>query len=229
MILSLPYIPKPFKSIFIAITLTLVIFSNIVSNAQNSVSSNLVEVASNSGNFSTLITALTKADLLSTFTTNTKFTVLAPTNEAFAKIPTSTLNFLLAPENKNILIKILKYHVIAGESKAAQIINLRELSTLDGGKIRVNVADSKVSLNGDSTVTFTDTLTSNGILHTIDTVLVPSDVNLAELAVPLPNSRAIVDNTIRSGGTQVIPLLSLVVNFILIMVASNILLFRKNN
>lgn len=221
---------KALKNISAIVAIALTLFSPIISNAQNAPLQNLAQVASNNADFSTLVTALTKADLVSTFTTETKYTVLAPNNAAFAKIPAATLNLLLAPENKDTLSKILKYHVISGEAKAAQIINLNEVTTLEGNKIRINVVDGKVSLNGSSTVIATDTLASNGVIHVIDTVLIPADVNLNNLVssntsnIPTPT-----DDTVRTGGLENMSLIALVVNFVLILVALNTVLSIKNN
>jgi transforming growth factor-beta-induced protein len=213
---------KSLKNIFTVVAIAITLFSPIFSNAQNAPVQNLAQVVSNNADYSTLVTALTKADLVPTFTTDAKYTVLAPNNAAFAKIPAATLNLLLAPENKDTLIKILKYHVVSGEAKAAQIINLNEVTTLEGSKIRINVVDGKVSLNGASTVTSTDTLAINGVVHTIDTVLIPSDVNLNTLlATNTSNIPATTDDTVRTGGFENISLLALVINFVLLLVVLN--------
>lgn len=224
------FIFKTIKNLFVIVAITLSLFSTVISSAQNAPAQNIAQVASNNADFSTLVTALTKADLVPTFTTDTKYTVLAPNNAAFAKIPAATLNLLLAPENKDTLVKILKYHVVAGEAKAAQIINLNEVPTLEGSKIKINVVDGKVALNGTSTVTITDTLASNGVIHTIDTVLIPGDVNLSALAATTTsNLPKTTDDTVRTGGFKNISLLALVANFIIAMVVLNTILSIKSN
>jgi uncharacterized surface protein with fasciclin (FAS1) repeats len=224
------FISKTIKNLFATVAITLSLFSSVVSNAQNSPAQNLAQVASNNADFSTLVTALTKADLVPTFTTDTKYTVLAPNNAAFTKIPAATLNSLLAPENKDTLIKILKYHVVAGEAKAAQIINLNEVVTLEGNKIKINVVDGKVSLNGTSTVTSTDTLASNGVIHTIDTVLIPADVNLSTLtATTTSNLPPTTEDTVRTGGSENMSLLALLINFVIVLVVLNTVFSIKSN
>jgi transforming growth factor-beta-induced protein len=218
------------KNVFLLLALAITIFSPIISNAQNAPMQNIAKVAGGSLDFSTLVTALTKTDLLSTFATDTKYTLLAPNNAAFAKIPTATLNSLLAPENKDTLTKILKYHVVAGESKAAQIINLNEVQTLEGNKIKINVVDGKVSLNGSSTVTATDTLATNGVIHTIDTVLVPADVNLNALAATASSNLPVAtDDTVRTGGVETMSLISLIMNFTFALVVLNTIFSIKFN
>jgi uncharacterized surface protein with fasciclin (FAS1) repeats len=223
-------ISKTFTNILAIVAITLSLFSSVISNAQTTTAQNLAQVASNNADFSTLVTALTKADLVSTFTTDTKYTVLAPNNAAFAKVPTSTLDALLAPENKDTLVKILKYHVIAGEAKAAQVINLNEVTTLEGNKIKINVVDGKVSLNGNSTITATDTLAVNGVIHTIDTVLIPADVNLNALSKSTTsNSAPMADDTVRTGGFVSMSLLALIINFVIALVVLNTVFSIKFN
>lgn len=222
------FISKITKNLFAFAVIAISLLSPVVSNAQTAPAQNIAQVASNNADFSTLVTALTKADLVSTFTTDTKYTVLAPNNAAFAKIPAATLNSLLAPENKATLAKILKYHVVAGEARAAQIINLSEVATLEGNKIKINVVDGKVSLNGSSTVTATDVLASNGVIHAIDTVLIPADVNLSTLvASATSNVPTKSDDTVRTGGSENMTLLALVFNFILVLVFLNTVLNLK--
>jgi uncharacterized surface protein with fasciclin (FAS1) repeats len=224
------FITKITKNIFALAIIIFSLFSSVVSSAQNAPTQNIAQVASNNADFSTLVTALTKAELVPTFTTDTKYTVLAPNNAAFAKIPAATLNSLLAPENKVTLAKILKYHVVAGESRAAQIINLSEVATLEGNKVKINVVDGKVSLNGSSTVTATDVLASNGVIHTIDTVLIPADVNLNSLvASTASNLPTATDDTVRTGGFQSTTLIALVINFALALVFLNTIFFSKQN
>ena len=220
---------KTFKNIFAVAAIALSLFSSIVSNAQSASTQNLAQVASNNADFSTLVTALTKADLVPTFTTDTKYTVLAPNNAAFAKIPAATLSSLLAPENKDTLAKILKYHVVAGEARAAQVINLNELSTLEGNKTRVNVVDGKVSLNGTSTIITTDTLASNGVIHAIDTVLIPADVNLNTLVASNTPNNPVIADAVRTGGIESISLIALVANFTISLIALNTIFSIKFN
>ena len=99
------------------------------------------------------------------------FTVLAPTDEAFAKIPQKDLDALLA--NKEMLTRVLKYHVISGNVPSTQVATMTEATTLEGGKLAIKVVDGKVMLNGKAQVTSPDIAASNGTIHVINTVLMP--------------------------------------------------------
>ncbi len=131
----------------------------------------IVETAVAAGTFNTLAKALTAAGLVETLKGAGPFTVLAPTDEAFAKIPAKDLEALLA--DKAALTKVLTYHVIAGNVPASQVTTLTEATSLEGSKITIKVVDGKVMLNGTTTVTATDVPASNGVIHVIDTVLMP--------------------------------------------------------
>ena len=141
----------------------------------------ITQLAISNPNLSTLVTALTKADLANLFKGSTKYTVLAPTNNAFAKIPADTLNLLLKPENKESLTKLLKYHVLAGEIKSTQIIGLSQATTVEGSNINIKLSDGNIFINSDALVTTADILASNGVIHTIDDVLLPASVDLTKL------------------------------------------------
>ena len=146
-------------------------------------SSNIVETAISAPNFSTLVAAVKAAGLVDTLSGTGPFTVLAPTNEAFAKIPADSLGKLLLPENKDRLVKLLTYHVIAGSVDASQIVKLEDnaAQTVEGNWIGIEVKDGKVVLNTDTTVLITDIHTSNGIIHAIDSVLIPDDVDFSDV------------------------------------------------
>jgi uncharacterized surface protein with fasciclin (FAS1) repeats len=131
----------------------------------------IVATAVAAGTFNTLATALTAAGLVETLQGPGPFTVLAPTDEAFAKIPAADLEKLLA--NKEELTKVLTYHVIAGNVPSSTVVTLPEAATVEGRKITIAVVDGKVVINGTSTVTATDIAASNGVIHVIDTVLLP--------------------------------------------------------
>ncbi len=131
----------------------------------------IIETAVAAGTFNTLAKALTAAGLIETLKGAGPFTVLAPTDEAFAKIPAKDLEALLA--DKAALTKVLTYHVIAGNVPAATVTTLTEAASLEGSKIAIAVVDGKVVLNGTSTVTATDIAASNGVIHVINTVLMP--------------------------------------------------------
>ena len=141
----------------------------------------VTQLALSNSNLSTLVAALTKADLANLFSGSTKYTVLAPTNEAFSKIPDSTLNLLLKPENKETLTKFLKYHVLAGEIKSTQIIGLSQAATVEGSNINIQVSNGNILINSKSLVTAADIAASNGVVHTINNVLVPSSIDFSKL------------------------------------------------
>ena len=132
----------------------------------------IVATASAAGAFNTLVAALGAADLTATLKSSGPFTVFAPTDAAFAKLPAGTVDDLLKPENKATLQAVLKYHVVAGDVRAAQVANLTSATTLEGDSVAIMVSGSTVKVN-DATVTMTDVVASNGVIHVIDTVLLP--------------------------------------------------------
>lgn len=136
-------------------------------------SQNIVEVASANENFSTLVELVQTAGLVDTLSGEGPFTVFAPTNDAFAKLPAETVASLKA--NPEELRKVLTYHVVSGKVPAADAIKLngKSANSVQGAPISIAVVDGKVVLNGNSTVTMTDIMASNGIVHVIDTVLIP--------------------------------------------------------
>jgi uncharacterized surface protein with fasciclin (FAS1) repeats len=135
-------------------------------------SKNIVENALGSKDHTTLVAAVKQAGLVETLSGKGPFTVFAPTNEAFAKVPKATLEGLMKPAMKADLTKILTYHVVAGAFKAADLKDGQELSTVQGGKLKVSVKDGKVMING-ANVTIADVISSNGVTHVIDGVLMP--------------------------------------------------------
>lgn len=133
----------------------------------------IVETAVGNGSFNTLVAAVKAADLVETLSGKGPFTVMAPTDEAFAKLPAGTVESLVKPENKAKLAAILTYHVVAGSIPAATVVTLKEADTVNGSKITIEVKDGSVFLNGNTKVIITDVHCSNGIIHAIDTVLMP--------------------------------------------------------
>lgn len=133
----------------------------------------IVAVAASAGQFNTLVAAIKAADLVETLQSPGPFTVFAPTDEAFAKLPAGTLDDLLLPENKAKLASILKYHVVAGEVLAADVVNLSSADTVEGTSVQISAGDGGVKVN-DANVTATDVMASNGVIHIIDSVLIPS-------------------------------------------------------
>lgn len=140
-------------------------------------SKTIVEIAQGNDNFSTLVQALKAADLVGALQGEGPFTVFAPTNDAFAKLPEGQLESLLKEENKAQLQAILKYHVVPAKAPASKVAGMSEAKTLQGKAVSVNAGDDGVTLTGqnDAAVTSTDVMASNGVIHVIDTVLLPPE------------------------------------------------------
>jgi uncharacterized surface protein with fasciclin (FAS1) repeats len=136
---------------------------------------NIVDTAVAAGSFTTLAKALTAADLVGTLKGQGPFTVFAPTDAAFAKLPAGTLESLLKPENKDKLRRILTYHVVAGEVRAADVVKLQSAKAVSGDSIAVKVRDGKVHVD-DASVTKADIQASNGVIHVIDAVILPKGI-----------------------------------------------------
>ena len=147
-------------------------------------SQNIVEVAVGNENFTTLVAAVKAADLVATLSSEGPFTVFAPTNDAFAKLPEGTVETLLKPENKSKLSSILTYHVVSGKFEAAAVIDAINknngkftVDTVNGGSIILSLNGDKVMLTdangGTSTVIMADVAASNGVIHAIDSVVMP--------------------------------------------------------
>jgi uncharacterized surface protein with fasciclin (FAS1) repeats len=132
----------------------------------------IVDTAVAAGSFKTLTTALNAAGLVETLKGKGPFTVFAPTDAAFAKLPAGTVESLLKPENKQKLTSILTYHVVAGNVKAADVVKLSSAKTLNGQSVMIKTIGGKVFING-ATVVKADIATTNGTIHVIDTVLLP--------------------------------------------------------
>lgn len=136
-------------------------------------SKNIVENASGSSEHTTLVAAVKAANLVETLSGTGPFTVFAPTNAAFDALPAGAVEELLKPENKAKLSKILTYHVVSGTYKAADLKDGMELTTVEGEKLKVSVKDGMVMV-GNAKVTTADVISSNGVTHVIDGVLMPS-------------------------------------------------------
>jgi uncharacterized surface protein with fasciclin (FAS1) repeats len=141
----------------------------------------IVDVAISAGSFQTLLAAATAADLATVLSSEGPFTVFAPTDEAFAKLPSGTVDSLLKPENKRQLVEILRYHVISGRVPLAQALEVKEAPTLQGAPVTVAFADGRVRVGTAALVT-ADVDASNGIIHVIDGVLMPPDGTQAPLS-----------------------------------------------
>ena len=136
-------------------------------------SKDIVDTAVAAGSFKTLAAALTAADLVSTLKSAGPFTVFAPTDEAFAKLPAGTVETLLKPENKAKLRRILTYHVVAGNVTSAEVVKMTSAKAVSGDMLTIKTAGG-VMIDGAKVVK-ADIKTSNGVIHVIDTVLLPSE------------------------------------------------------
>ena len=132
----------------------------------------IVAVASGAGSFKTLVAAVKAAGLVETLQGKGPFTVFAPTDEAFAKLPAGTLDNLLKPENKEKLVGILTYHVVPGKVMAADVKTMK-VKTVNGKELDIKVDGGKVTVNGANVVK-TDIPASNGVIHVIDLVILPN-------------------------------------------------------
>jgi transforming growth factor-beta-induced protein len=153
----------------------------------------IVDIAVGNPDFSTLVTAVKAAGLVDTLNGAGPFTVFAPTNAAFAKLPKATLDAVLA--DKKALTDILTYHVVAGKVLAADVVKLdgKSAKTVNGAEVKIAVSGGKVTLNGNVNVTATDIIASNGVIHVIDTVLLPPAAAPAAAAAPATAGKTIVD------------------------------------
>jgi len=142
---------------------------------------NIVETAVEAGKFKTLATALTAAGLIDAVNGPGPFTVFAPTDDAFAKVPKETLEMLLKPENKEKLKAVLTYHVVPGKVMAKDVVGLKGAKSLNGQRIDVKVDGDKVSVDGAKVVA-TDIACTNGVIHVIDSVILPASDNIPAVA-----------------------------------------------
>ena len=140
-------------------------------SAGNVAEKNIVEIAVGSGQFNTLVAAVKAAGLVDTLTGKGPFTVFAPTDEAFAKLPEGTVASLLKPENKDKLVSILTYHVLAGKVPASAVKTMKA-KTVNGQELNLKVSDKGVMVD-NAKVVKTDIMGSNGVIHVIDSVILP--------------------------------------------------------
>lgn len=132
----------------------------------------IVDTAVKAGKFNTLVAAVQAAGLVDTLKGDGPFTVFAPTDEAFAKLGDDAINDLLKPENKDKLAAILKYHVVSGKIMAADVVNVKKAKTVQGQSVKVTIKEGSVYID-KAKVVATDIETSNGVIHIIDSVVVP--------------------------------------------------------
>jgi uncharacterized surface protein with fasciclin (FAS1) repeats len=150
----------------------------------------IVDTAVAAGSFKTLVAAVKAAGLVETLKGKGPFTVFAPTDEAFAKLPKGTVENLLKPENKDQLVAVLTYHVVAGKVLAADVVKLKSAKTVQGQSVEIKVTDGKVTIDAANVVK-TDIGCSNGVIHVIDSVILPK----AETAP----AADIVDTAVKAG------------------------------
>ncbi|ALR95090.1 fasciclin domain-containing protein [Vibrio sp. Vb5031] len=132
----------------------------------------IVDVAAKNGSFNTLVAAVKAAGLVDTLKGEGPFTVFAPTDDAFAKLPDGTVDMLLMPENKDKLVSVLTYHVVPGKVMAADVVKLDKATTVQGQDVMIKTMGDKVMVN-DANVIATDVKAKNGVIHVIDTVIMP--------------------------------------------------------
>jgi uncharacterized surface protein with fasciclin (FAS1) repeats len=161
------------KLIISAIMFSLIFTSFTIAGDHHRIKSSkkdIVTIAVEAGNFKTLATALTEAGLIEALQSDGPFTVFAPTDDAFAKLPEGTIESLL--KDKDALTKILLYHVVSGEVTSKDVVKLKKAETLEGENVSITTTDDGVMIN-DSNVIAVDIMASNGVIHVIDTVLLP--------------------------------------------------------
>ena len=153
-------------------SLALVACLAAVSPARAQQTKDIVDTAVAAGSFKTLAKALTAADLVGTLKGAGPFTVFAPTDEAFAKLPAGTLDNLLKPENKAMLVRVLTYHVVPGRVMAADVVKINSAKAVSGDSLHIKATGRNVMVD-KARVTKTDIIASNGVIHVIDSVLLP--------------------------------------------------------
>jgi transforming growth factor-beta-induced protein len=160
------------KIIAIALAVMMIASAAFAASHTTKMNKDIVDTAVGAGSFNTLVTAVKAADLVDTLKGPGPFTVFAPTDDAFAKLPAGTLEDLLKPENKAKLQGILTYHVVAGKVMAADVVKITSAKTVNGQSLTIKVDGGKVMVDGANVVK-TDIECSNGVIHVIDAVVLP--------------------------------------------------------
>lgn len=159
---------------------------------------NIVQTATDAGSFKLLTTALGEADLVEALEGKGPFTVFAPTDAAFKKLPAGTLEMLLKPENKKKLAGILTYHVVPGSVMAADVMKLKGAKSLNGQRIDIETGDGQVKVDG-AVVKTADIKCSNGVIHMIDQVILPADKNIVETAAATEKFKLLLAAATKAG------------------------------
>lgn len=160
----------------VLVTATLLFSVSALANHHMNDKKDIVDTAASNPDFSTLVTALKAAGITDVLKDAGPFTVFAPTNEAFEALPAGTLEMLLKPENKEKLVQILTYHVVPGKVTAAEVVKMDDAETVEGADIDITATQNEVMVN-DAKVVKTDIMTSNGIIHVIDKVIMPAELS----------------------------------------------------
>ncbi|NOJ14597.1 fasciclin domain-containing protein [Vibrio splendidus] len=155
-----------------SVLVTTLLFTVFAHANHHEMKKDIVDVAAENGSFNTLVAAVKAADLVDTLKGEGPFTVLAPTDEAFAALPEGTVDMLLKPENKDKLVAVLTYHVIPGKIMAAEVMKLNSAVTVQGGAVMIAIDDGNVMID-NAKVILPDVEASNGVIHVIDAVLLP--------------------------------------------------------
>ncbi|NOI34289.1 fasciclin domain-containing protein [Vibrio cyclitrophicus] len=156
----------------LSVLVATLLFTTFAHANHHGMKKDIVDVAAENGSFNTLVAAVKAAGLVETLKGDGPFTVFAPTDEAFAALPEGTVDMLLMPENKDKLVAVLTYHVVAGKVMAADVIKIDSADTVQGQAVMVSVSDATVMINNAKVIT-ADVKASNGVIHVIDTVLLP--------------------------------------------------------
>ena len=162
------------RALTVALTIAFALFTYmpVQSSSHGSYKKDIVDTAVGAGSFNTLVAAVQAADLVETLKGDGPFTVFAPTDDAFAKLPAGPVEDLLKPENKDKLQAVLLYHVVPGKVTAADVVKVSSAKTANDMNLSVMVDGQMVKIN-EAQVVKTDIMTSNGVIHVIDTVLIP--------------------------------------------------------
>ena len=158
---------------FIRASVATVALVSVMSLSGGAQGKDIVDTAVGAGSFKTLAAALQAAGLVETLKGTGPFTVFAPTDEAFAKLPAGTVENLLKPENRDKLRAVLTYHVVAGKVTAAQVTKLKSAKTVQGSEVKIEASGGKVKID-NANVVKADVMASNGVIHVIDTVIMPN-------------------------------------------------------
>jgi uncharacterized surface protein with fasciclin (FAS1) repeats len=161
------------KRTMFVVALTAVLAMSLFAGNAKAANADIVDTAASAGSFNTLVAAVKAAGLVDTLKGPGPFTVFAPTDEAFAKLPAGTVDDLLKPENRAKLTAILTYHVVPGRVTADQVVKMKSAKTVQGQSVKIAARNGNVMVDGAKVVK-TDIMTSNGVIHVIDSVIMPA-------------------------------------------------------